>query len=1576
MLADIARTTEFWHITDAQAKVHQHVAQGTDKIHIARRSDGDILARATYGHSFYIPPQHLGPAVPNIPEGTIYGVQCTTREKLQMLARGMHAEPCIHIHVFKISAAPSGAKGREATVYIDVGRCLQKGFTAYEVDPNILIITGAEGYLRPEYLSAEVRGGPDNASVERTGENAAASAMICAVAKNTNMEVAYLRDTAGFLAQLLDESACQREFSDDAAARLQEAFDNDRGKPGVSGHLMQVAQAVLRVAKAPAKLQVVAVKGLGVLYSEDHTRLLEAIRGIVRCMLLPDTAARVVRKCKATLSKFLEQQPTLAKVYIEAVCQEETRQSLEGQQRVDEILRKWAQRGAIDAPVPKEEWMRILQAVGPRPATPRAPTNQLVWRAPRRNQTEVPRSNTTDTGRSTIRIAAHNVNGFRRRWERGDIQRMLRGNGADVVFLSETRCDPRDIKDYQDVEAYLRAMGYGYCHWTWNNSARGGGPGHAGCAMFSKLKPVSSKCTIEDEGDHPNPPMTDNLEGRFMTVDFGTFRAIHAYVPLSPCGLETSERRVYFDKRVHQHVEHCKRLRPEIPVIYCGDLNVTHSGKDIRFAHGVDVNATRLAGVPTCKPYELMAQARLLKEHALADAYTALGSSSGPVAHTWHRTKGMRTWSEDGTTPFPESSRIDRFLVSVSMLTAHPPHGVMATACHVLPEKYGSDHNPITLVLSVPAGSAARSTTLGTEGAPEVATARAAPEPSNEQARRRREVLQEYLAQWHRGRPERVARGARSAEEEMAEDLDDSETEGNQRDPPEPLRYEPTCLTTTMCSTSLTIGQEGSADKNLHRKCDSLLDSGAGVDLIRRSVVHEMQMPILTERLGPILRMANNARQRVTEYVVITVQHEQNSRTTHHAYVVDDCPYEYVVGRGSLKQMGAILDFEKGVVTMRPRHEDGLDRSRSTRGQQYEMPIQVVIAEHSEGAIPLFIRETITIPAGHQLLAPARASPRENVENGTWGLVFSSGKYDAQVWQPTAASTHIQLNSHANWVQVANPHDYPITLKRGACIAMFHRQNPDSFSRDVCELDAMYREWQEQQRDNEARKYEEPMCGVQAQDKEREEAKEDAETHEDESSVDRAYTEIEHLQDIELGDTNGRGDEHTNLSKQELCDLKRLVLQYHTLWHTEGVQVSKAHGVQCQLQLTGPPRPIRRSFGTNPRVRAETMRIIQEQKRKGVIRDSCSPYSSPTLLVPKPGGKGYRLCMDYRALNKVISRDAYPLPRTDTCLSTLHGADLFSSLDIVAAFWQVPMAEDSIQYTAFCTSEGQYEWTRMPMGLKVASSVFSRFIDEVMGKLKWHCVLTYIDDSLVYTRSGFDAHVQALALVLERLQEYGLAMGAAKTHLARTSVRFLGHIVSAQGIHPDPGKVKAIREMPLPQSRKELKSAMGLFSYYRRYCKNFAAVAKPLARHLSASVGWPATDDSGKAAWSKEARTAFRRLKDMLCSEPVLQHPMWSRPFTIDTDASKDGLGAVLSQCENKCERVIMYASRSLNETEAAYTIYELETKAIVWAFEVFGWYLWLSETTVRTDSNAVKHVLENAKKGRHIRWAMALQVH
>ena len=270
-------------------------------------------------------------------------------------------------------------------------------------------------------------------------------------------------------------------------------------------------------------------------------------------------------------------------------------------------------------------------------------------------------------------------------------------------------------------------------------------------------------------------------------------------------------------------------------------------------------------------------------------------------------------------------------------------------------------------------------------------------------------------------------------------------------------------------------------------------------------------------------------------------------------------------------------------------------------------------------------------------------------------------------------------------------------------------------------------------------------------------------------------------------------------------------------------------------------------------------------------------------------------------------KDAYLLPRIDETLEALGGSKWFSTLDLLSGYWQVEVSEQDRLKTAFSTREGLFEFKVMPFGLCNAPATFQRLMDMVLAGIKWSRCLVYLDDIIVMGKS-FHHHLLNLRVVMDKLREAGLKIKLSKCAFFRKEVL---HKISHEGISTDPSKVDVVNKWSTPATVQELQKFLGLAGYYKRYVKNFAGIAKPLYR---------LTEQGRDFKWTSECVEAFGKLKALLVSALILIFLDFSNNFILDTDASEYGLGAVLSQVVNGCERVVVYASRVLSKAERRYS--------------------------------------------------------
>eukprot|EP00731_Ephydatia_muelleri_P007838 Em0004g176a len=369
---------------------------------------------------------------------------------------------------------------------------------------------------------------------------------------------------------------------------------------------------------------------------------------------------------------------------------------------------------------------------------------------------------------------------------------------------------------------------------------------------------------------------------------------------------------------------------------------------------------------------------------------------------------------------------------------------------------------------------------------------------------------------------------------------------------------------------------------------------------------------------------------------------------------------------------------------------------------------------------------------------------------------------------------------------------------------------------------------------------------------------------------------------------------------------------------------------------TGDTQPVRQQARRLPFHQQQEVRgLLDYMLSQGIIEPSCGPWASPIVLAKKKDGTT-RFCVDFRRLNDCTRKDAQPLPRIDDTLDALGGAQYFSTLDLASGYWQVEVDSRDREKTAFVTPFGLFQFRVMPFGLCNAPATFQRLMERVLAGLHWMTCLVYLDDIIIFSRS-VETHVKQLKEVLERLKIAGLKIRPKKCHLLQTSVQYLGHVISAEGIRTDPQKVACVSNWPVPRTSKELQSFLGLASYYRRFVKDFAHIASPLHALTEKGREW---------VWSKECNDAFFDLKKRLVSSPILTLPDFSLPFVLDTDASGDGLGAVLAQNVDGVERVVAYASRALSRTEKKYCATRREMLALI--ITVYNGYIILRSRRVK----------------------------
>lgn len=452
----------------------------------------------------------------------------------------------------------------------------------------------------------------------------------------------------------------------------------------------------------------------------------------------------------------------------------------------------------------------------------------------------------------------------------------------------------------------------------------------------------------------------------------------------------------------------------------------------------------------------------------------------------------------------------------------------------------------------------------------------------------------------------------------------------------------------------------------------------------------------------------------------------------------------------------------------------------------------------------------------------------------------------------------------------------------------------------------------------------------------------------------------------------------SHLTDEQQEEVKQMLWEESGAFARDDGDIGDIPSLQMTINLKD-DIPVQKSYTSIPKpLYQEVKQYIQDLLAKGWIVKSKSPFAAPVVCVRKRDGT-LRLCIDYRLLNQKTVPDRHPLPRIQDLLDTLGGHSWFSILDQGKAYHQGYMAEGSRHMTAFISPWGLHEWVRIPFGLCNAPAAFQRSMEEMLISLRDECCIPYLDDILCYSKS-FSDHVCAVRCVLRALQRHGVKLRPTKCELFKSEVRYVGRLVSADGVRVDPKDIQAVLSLreKRPSTVGEVRQLLGFLSYYRMFIQDFSRVAKPLYELLQVKGHPDEAQRKGQRKkgaqlssktpilWTNGHQTVLEQLMDILSHPPVLSYPDFELPFVLHTDASQQGLGAVLYQQQSGKLKVIAYGSRTLTPAEKNYNLHsgKLEFLALKWSVcEKFRDYLFYApHFTVYTDNNPLTYVMSMAK--------------
>jgi hypothetical protein len=445
--------------------------------------------------------------------------------------------------------------------------------------------------------------------------------------------------------------------------------------------------------------------------------------------------------------------------------------------------------------------------------------------------------------------------------------------------------------------------------------------------------------------------------------------------------------------------------------------------------------------------------------------------------------------------------------------------------------------------------------------------------------------------------------------------------------------------------------------------------------------------------------------------------------------------------------------------------------------------------------------------------------------------------------------------------------------------------------------------------------------------------------------------------------TGGLDLKHLGLQDQEA--VKNMLHPHNAMWNGK---LGEIKVTEHRIELQPGARPVYQApYRAGRQGREVEKEEVERMLKTGVIEPANSEWASPVVLITKKDGS-VRFCVDYRKLNALTIRDTYPLPRMDDYLDSLGEARWFTTLDCNSGYWQIPVAEEDKDKTAFVTHCGIHRFNRMPFGLVNAPATFQRALDMIVAGVKWMYALVYLDDVIIYSRT-FEDHLKHVSHVLALLKGAGVSLKLKKCYFFKSEVEYLGHIVTPGRLHVSDKNVVALKQAQHPTNKTELRSFLGMCNVYRKFVPQFSKIATPLTELLR--KGQPDTFDS----LTEEQIKAFDTLREALSNPPVLSLPKPTNEFTLDVDASDYQLGACLQQEQpDGTLTPCGFYSRALNDAEKNYSATEKECLAVVWAVLMLRPYLDGAHFRVRSDHEALRWLLTlKEPSGRLARWRLRL---
>ncbi|KAK9886419.1 hypothetical protein WA026_016698 [Henosepilachna vigintioctopunctata] len=423
-----------------------------------------------------------------------------------------------------------------------------------------------------------------------------------------------------------------------------------------------------------------------------------------------------------------------------------------------------------------------------------------------------------------------------------------------------------------------------------------------------------------------------------------------------------------------------------------------------------------------------------------------------------------------------------------------------------------------------------------------------------------------------------------------------------------------------------------------------------------------------------------------------------------------------------------------------------------------------------------------------------------------------------------------------------------------------------------------------------------------------------------------------------------------HLDYNKKTQIQRLIDKYDNVFAKDKYDVGTVKEYEARIDLLVDRYCSKRPYRCTIEDKIEIENQIANLLKNNLIEESYSPFSAPvTLAFKRDENTKSRLCIDFRELNKIIVPQAQPFPLISDLIIKARNCKYFTTLDINSAFWSIPLRIEDRQKTGFVTQEGHYQWTCLPFGLKTSPAIFQRILSNILRKYNLkEFTENYIDDILIFSQS-FEKHIEHIEQVLQAIINEGFRLKFKKCTFAATSVKYLGHIIGNNTMQPIKDNIISIRNFPTPKTQKNVRQFLGKINFYREYIPNNSIILDPLHRLLKKNIQF---------TWSEECEKSFSDIKKILCSQPVLEIFDKDLPIRIYTDASLNGIGAILKQIQKDGkEKPVGYFSKKLNDTQKRKKAIYLECLAIKEAIKYWQYWLIGRKFTVFSDHKPLENL-------------------